>query len=263
MKVKFLILLILTVFIFPVVAVCGSEESGPITIKDGTSDLVNRVTDGIWRWKTGNGTRKWWSCGVSVEVKESQKIARKWAEIVVSESKKAGEFHGYNLNVWGVVATMSRESAFDVCALGLKPRLWAYKNKLLKVKRVHITHTREELDKLFKNKTFMKKWPRLDLGPGQRLWCKKCTRSDVYNGSLDNIMSLDPGIKLVVEEMVKRVIRHAQKRKGKRLKNKWWYNRPWAFWPGSEPSKVYAKKIQNRAYLLGATKKEFPKLKIN
>lgn len=238
----------------------------PITSSGEDNDLKSRIASGILKWKTSDQTRPWWYCGVKLEGQDAIDKSYEWANIVVDEVDKIKSELGYDLNVWGVLGTMSRESAFDECALGLYPRLWAYEHNLLKKRKRHITHTREEINKLVKNKEFMKRWPRLDLGPGQLMW------RSVYKGKKEDLMSVDPGVGIVVREMANRLSHHIgfnkmiSRLKGNIIKKhnkKWWYNRPWSFWPygGGKPSKEYAKKVQRRAYLLGATKQELTPMK--
>jgi hypothetical protein len=219
-------------------------------------ELIERMADSVYQRKTSGGVSPWWSCGEKAET--PRRSAKEWAYLVVVGSKIAGEKYGFSLNPWAVLGMISRESEFDECALGYGPRLWAYEKGLLKRKRTNISHSRKELDQLLRNKEFRKRWPRLDFGPGQLMW------GSVYKGPLNELLSTDPGVFLVTDELGKRFSRHSDiyhrqmKNRPKRYRNKkpWYLNRPWAFWQGDAPSKDYDKGVVRRARSLGATKEE-------
>lgn len=222
------------------------------------SKLIDRMAEGIVNWKTHKGTYPWWACGKQDPNPEQR--AREWAHYTVLEAKRASEKYQMDLNVWGLLGTFSRESAFDECAMGIGPRKWAYEHRLLKQNKTHITHTRDQLKKVFQNKMFKKKWPGVDLGPGQLMWNR------IYRGPLQPLISIDPGIGLVADEMARRGSRYqklyqfhmkhgAIRRRHAKLK---YHDRPWALWPSGRPDKNYEERIVRRARVLGATPKELP-----
>lgn len=228
-----------------------------VNANESNNELVDRLVDGIWKWKTLNGTVPWWFCGIGIKEQESIDKAHEWVDTTLKEIEEIKKTRGYNLNIWGIFGVMSRESAFDECAIGLHTRSWAYKNGLLKRNKRHITHTRDEIFSVVNNKEWKKTWKWVDAGPGQLLWGR------IYKGPLEDMLSVKPGIRITVVEMVDRYLNSIQSVNFKSKmglgfsKRVWWYNRPWALWPGSI-SKEYTKKVERRARLLGATKEELP-----
>lgn len=215
-------------------------------------ELIQRLTNGIYNWKTNHGESPWWFCGKKAP--NPKEKAMMWAYQIVTSANMVGAAYSFPLNPWGIAGTISRESAFDECALGLYPRLWAYENGLLRRKKQHISHSRKEIDRLVRDKKFLKRWPAIDFGPGQLMW------KSVYKGPLDPLLSVSPGVRLVVMEMGRRIARY-RSIWSRRVKNRpwekqpWWFARPWAFWQG-KLSETYDSKVVKRARLLGATKQE-------
>lgn len=224
------------------------------TLSIQTADLLGRTTRGIWRWKTSSGTVPWWSCGIGLKDDEAK---RKAVEIVLAATmgiEKAKTDYGIKINIWGLLGTMSRESGFDECAIGMHTRFWAYKEGYLKRPKRHISHSLDEIFELVDSEKWKKKWGWVDGGLGQLLWGK------IYKGPLEDLLSINPGALIVANEMAKRLSGHLRllgliKKTGKKSnlwqKNSWVLNRPWAFWPGSL-SQDYDEKVTKRAKILGA-----------
>lgn len=222
-----------------------------------TREILGRATKGVWRWKTSSGTEPWWSCGEGYEGKEAKEKAAKIVLATYIGIKQAKYKYAIEVPIWGVLGTMSRESSFDECAIGMHTRFWAYKKGLLKRPARHITHSLDEIFSLIENKEWKKKWGWVDGGLGQILWNK------IYKGPLEDLLSVNPGAFLVTEEMAKRASGHKSLNKLRsrigmpqvNSSDSWAVARPWAFWPGSL-SKDYDQKVTKRAYRLGAKESE-------
>ncbi len=222
--------------------------------------LIGRIANGILKVKRApykvtkkiSRKSKWYFCGESLEDEEAKEMAAKWAFIIVhsvwlekydppEDDRVYGYRHviirPYNLNPWAVAGLAFNESSFDLCALGLGPRFKAYETGLLKRRKRHITHTKEEVLKIVTNKSmihFFKK-SGFDLGGLQEL-------TNYHPGQ-------EPGFLLTWEGFRKQI--HYLANRGRFHETK----RPWRHWPGHD-SEWKDVRVVGFARRLGATKED-------
>lgn len=239
----------------------------------GDNSLRIRVADGVLKWKTvwsskvrrsdrtiENGKTRWYICGNKVE--KERDSAYDLSGRILNEIERGYNEHGVRINVWGFLATLANESAFDTCAVDFQTRNILYALKLLKRPRTHITHDKKKIVHALKSKKLSRwvlnqsKYSRrkvyVDLGLSQM-------RRNVLKLNVDEIASIltvDRGLRDAVDEMIRRSKVYTHKKRP--------YPRPWRLWPGKRPghplSKKYDKKLTKIGWFLGATRKELPLL---
>lgn len=173
-------------------------------------EKIESLKNGILKIKSG---KPWHSCGILLEEEAREAQAKMMATELVQYTKEVG----LKTDLWPVLAVMYHESRFDFCALGLYPRKWAYKHKMLKRPKTHISHTRDDVLRVVNNK-----------------WANKVFRRTAFDLGLCQILSkyytpiglIDDGIHLCVVEMNRRY-----------KKNK----RPWRTW---NPKAGYTQKLR-------------------
>jgi hypothetical protein len=206
------------------------------------SEVIDRMADGIWRYKTEDGATPWWHCATAYTEEEERAVAQAWAKVIVSTAVDGDRGR---INPWGLAGVISRESSWDECAVDFKTRFWAYDNGLLKRPRTHITHSLDEIQAMVQDKRW-KQRGKLDAGPGQLRW------GSITRLPLATLMTLEPGIGIAADEMRSRAIPNvsiAQRVPPKAL------TRPWSLWPGRY-SEDYDAKITVMARILGSRRGE-------
>jgi|GEM_PF-1772388 len=213
--------------------------------------MIGRLSSGITKLKSRSA---WWECGKKYETKEEiEDAALEWAYRIVYlswEYSDNGSSDGHIVNPWGVAGVAKNESGFDRCALGMFPRLWAYKEGTLKRSRLHISHTKDEIVAAMTSDKALAQWRKtgIDAAPLHELWwCGKEGCRPKYSPSLpaigfEELFSLGKGFEYNVRQMKKRAIRHNT-------------DRPWLYWRGYK-CEWYDKKITRWARQLGARSDE-------
>lgn len=226
-------------------------------------DVVHYLANGILVRKNRRDGGRWFECGKLYETEEAMRhAAYDWASeiykqqqsITYSYKPKGKKRRRIKIGLVGLVGTIANESNFDRCAIGPSSRIWALQNryygeKILPEKRPHLSYYKEEIMAILENP----KWRRMkglaDLGPGQIVWGPKKKRSIYKGDDPENLLTLRPGIRLVVEEMARR---------GKRYNTR----HPWAHWPGRVACYNYSHKVMRYGdYILERGKMRYNKRK--
>ena len=232
----------------------------PIT-RPGDDVLRKRLAAGIIKWTTvrGRGKEKvvvWNECGTRIKSEDVHDNALEWADQLIRAANSSEKIHGWRINLWGVMGTIANESCFDRCAIGGHTRKWAYKKGFLKPKRfTWISHTKKDILKLVNHRQWQKEWKWVDAGALQVLWKR------IYRGPLEDMLTLNPGLDIGIQEMQKRsnnVYAYTKMKKRKHLSRI--YKRSWRLWPG-RPLKdaravKYDAKITKFARRMGASRTE-------
>lgn len=192
--------------------------------------IVDRLAVGILTWKLADANGRWWECGV--QVADPTTYARAWADAIVQAA-------GADLNPWGMAGVIANESKFDACAIGRKTREWAYQTGLLRPSRLTLSHTQADVMRVVRHRARKAVNPNVDLGPGQIMY------GMVYKGTLEDLLSVTPGVAIMAAEMRRRMVIIGVYN-GKALRC------PWGTWPGSYNEK-YDRWIVTLARRLGAT----------
>lgn len=192
-----------------------------------------KLAKGIYRFKMKTDHGTWWECGEKYKTKEEIKEAAiEWA-IVINEAHANSTYKlrsGIEVKVplKEAVGTMISESRFDRCAIGPRPREYAYKKKIVKRRPGSISHTLQEIESMVTHPKFGKR--KADLGPGQIV-------KSVWKMSWDEIrdfLSLKPGIQKVFDEMA--------------FRGEFYNTRhPSLYWPGSMKHKWYKNRVLRMA----------------
>lgn len=194
--------------------------------------LIGRLASGIANWKRGQGG--WWYCGEWVD--DDPKLTDLAMLLAYNLVRAAVRFSGndYLINIWGMAGTVANESRFDACALGSKPRKWAYKEGIIEPRKKCISHTKDEILRVVTNTEAQNAFSRsgFDLG-----LCQILTRF-YPETPFSEFMSATIGMDVCAQEMQRR---------------SWRYNtyRPWLYWRGSA-TPWYDVKIKRWARRLGA-----------
>jgi len=236
-------------------AVSSPKTSGKLS----REDTIERLAQGLIDFKKypGTDTSNWYSCGEFVPLEKQKEEARRWAATAYDILAKENAKHNTNIPVWGVFATILNESAGDECAVDFITRKIMYGLKILKPKRNHITHSKEELKAAFSSWKW-KKWAvnaskyenkrvGVDIGAMQlrRHWRK------ITPKFIDNKLDLKTSLETAIPEMVRRSLHYPVKGKG-------YHPRPWMLWPGKHPNSARAKKYDRRITRLAVKKLNAP-----
>ncbi len=207
--------------------------------------LIGRLAEGIRNWKLGRD-HVWYECG---EKKwDTILTAETWAYHLVKAAWEASDASrhdagDFELNVWLFAATSAHESGFDRCALGLKPRKYAYRKGIIKYNKVHISHTRSEILNFcatIKGTGWFAK-SGIDIGPFQEL-------TAMHPRQLVKMMTIEPAVYWAAQRM-------------RRIANRHNTERPWRWWRGPELA-WYDGRVSAKARRIGATKAEIQKSKV-
>ena len=180
----------------------------------------------IFRYKTRHDGGIWNICGHSLSRGEMKEAALEYArELLIAHHttkypiRRGGVKYLVKVPLRGVLGTMMSESRLDYCAIGPKPRKWAYEKGLLEKhpdgQRGTPSYPLEEVLSVLNHPKWRKRLA--DLGLGQIVWGR--SKKAIYQGDPEDLLSLRPGVKKVFEEMADR---------GRRKNSR----RPWEYWPG-------------------------------
>jgi len=189
------------------------------------TDLARRIR----RWKYYIDHNIWYECGVKYTPDEIKTAALAWATALIDAYNTVTyTVHGKTIKVplKEAVGIIMSESRFDSCAIGPRPREMGYKlNILVKVPGT-ISHTKEDLQKLYTHPKFRSY--KADIGPGQIV--KRI--GDGYMGwdEIKTYINLETGVMHVFTELAAR---------GKTYQTK----NPSSRWPGSADHRWYTTKI--------------------
>lgn len=199
------------------------DESNPVEISPAA-----QYAAGVLRLM-----KTWYSCGKLL----SEKDKTDEALLIGSALSDAMTSMGAKFSAWGVLGVMANESRFDRCALGLHPRKWAYEHRLIAKRKRSISHTMHEVLSFVEskqaNKMFLKTG--FDLGLCQVL-------SRFYDGDTKDLLSVYPGVRICVQEMLWRGT-----------------SAPWLYWRG-RATEWYRDKIRKWARAMGAPPAELKKI---
>lgn len=230
-------------------------------VRPGDDILRERLAAGIIKWTTARGRGKekavvWNECGERIKPEDVRDNALEWANQLIRAANSSEKMHGWRINLWGVMGTIANESCFDRCAIGGHTRKWAYKRGFLKPKRfTWISHTKEDILRLVNLKQWKKEWKWVDAGALQVLWKR------IYRGPLENMLTLNPGLDIGIQEMQRRSNNvHAYTHPKKRRQHSKLYRRSWRLWPGkpleADRAIKYDAKITKFARRMGALRTE-------
>jgi len=195
-----------------------------ITLAQGIFNLVKKNQHGIW-----------WECGERYQSNEEiHNAALEWAVAINNAHKKteyklrSGKY--VRVPIREAVGLMISESRFDRCAIGLHPRKFAYKKKILTRPPNHISHSLDEIKKVVEHPAFRGRLA--DLGVGQIV--KRLGKGYTEWNEVASYLTVVPGVQKVFDEMAYR---------GKIYNTK----QPSLYWPGSQKHPNYRLKILRRS----------------
>ena len=176
----------------------------PKTVLNSEEDLD--LAARIAKFKRTKDHGIWWECGKRYQPEEIDAAALEWAKAV----NKAYHNTSYKLRSGKVVKVnkaealgiMMRETRLDRCAVGPYPRIFAYKNNIIKKKRGVLSHTMEEIEKVFTHWRFQGRLA--DIGPGQIVKRIGRGKKHIKWDTIQDFLSLEPGIQLMFDEMADR-----------------------------------------------------------
>lgn len=205
------------------------------TLDIETIKNIGKISQGILNIVKKRNQGLWYYCGKRLNEIQKEEMATSISYNIITSQQSIGL---ENVSSWGIAATIYNESGFDACALGIHPRKWGYKNKLLNKKKSNITHTKIEVLNFIRNPKSQKKYMKsgFDLG-----YCQVLSR--FYRGQEEDMLSNAVGIRICVIEMQRR----AQYNKTKM---------PWLYWKGTNKTYWYRNKIRRWARIMNAPKKE-------
>ncbi len=170
------------------------------------ADMAARIV----RWKRRTDRSVWWECGKRYTTKEEfQKAALEWATAVnqaynkTSYKLRSGRI--VKVNKSEALGIMMRETRLDRCAVGPYPRKFAYANKIIQRRDGSLSHTMEELEKVFTHRKFQGRLA--DIGPGQivkRIGKSRRGKQGLNWETIKTFLTVDPGVQIVFDEMADR-----------------------------------------------------------
>ena len=173
--------------------------------------------------------RPWVVCGKVLS--DEERISEAWSISKALYREYKSEERRYS--IWGILAIMRHESAFDSCALGIRPRKWGYAKKMLKPSKKGVSHSLNEVTSFISNKAATRAFKTgFDLGLCQPLsgW--------YYRGEEEKALTVEGGVAFC--------LRAADMKGGKE---------PWLFWKGTKPSVRYKKRIDKIMSIMKGHKK--------
>jgi len=179
-------------------------EALPTTPLASTEDL--ELAERIATFKRTRDRGVWWECGKRYKLEEFDAAALEWAKAV----NKAYNKTTYKLRSGKIVKVnkaealgiMVRETRLDRCAVGPYPRIFAYKNNIIKKKPGVLSHTMEEIERVFTHWRFQGRLA--DIGPGQIVKRIGKGKKHIKWATVKDFLSLDPGVQLLFDEMADR-----------------------------------------------------------
>lgn len=167
----------------------------------------------------------WPSCGVIYRNPiQIDAMATEYANYISEAGKK------YGVDIFGLAATMIKESGMDTCAVGPNVRRTAYKIGVLKKSKLTISHAKSEVIRALNNQTLSWHYSKTgyDVGLAQMM-----QRYYDHPSDIDRILEPDYASMQAAKEMARR----------SELKNT---DRPWYFWRGKKSSR-YGSKVDSIA----------------
>jgi len=159
---------------------------------------IGRLAQGILKYKKRKGG--WYRCGHRATEKEMENWSVTWAYRIVEVSWNVSDGKGeeWNLSPWGIAGIAMHESGMDECAVGPNVRGLAYQLGILKRSRLTISHKKEDVLEMLKDKRILKafKGSGVDIG-GCQMLSKYYTRPTDYK----SIMTLGYGMDECAREM--------------------------------------------------------------
>lgn len=189
------------------------------------SDLARRIR----RWKHYIDKNIWYECGVKYTPDEIKTASNAWASAIVNAHNTVTYLvRGKRIKVplKEAVGIIMSESRFDSCAIGPHPRTRGYKLKILTKKPGTISHTKDDLQKLYESPKF--KGYLADIGPGQIV--KKIGEGYMEWPEIKTYIDLETGVLHLFTELASRGSRYQTKNPSSR-------------WPGSLDHSWYTTKI--------------------
>jgi hypothetical protein len=176
----------------------------PTTPQASAEDMA--LAARIAKFKRTKDRGVWWECGKRHELEEFDVAALEWASAI----NKAYHNTSYKLRSGKVVKVnraealgiMMRETRLDRCAVGPYPRIFAYKNNIIKKKKGILSHTMPEIKKVFTHWRFQGRLA--DIGPGQIVKRIGRGKEHLKWEEVQDFLSLEPGIQLLFDEMADR-----------------------------------------------------------
>jgi hypothetical protein len=213
-------------------------EEPPPTEADalGIDETDLQLAKAIFKWKMSYDKGLWVECGKKYETSADIKSAAiEWAQAINAAHKTAHYKlrNGKKVQVskQEAIGVMINESRFDRCAVGPNPRRFAYNKGILKRKNWHISHSLDELEKVFNHPLF--RYRKADLGGGQIVVnVGKLTWEEIQN-----YLSVVPGVQIVFDEMRRRGEMYSTKTPSDR-------------WPGSQKHSSYTLRALRHAKLI-------------
>ena len=217
-----------TVVVEKVKIVKESKTESIVEKKPGIDkELVDKLSNSMLTVKQKQGS--WFYCGKKLSDSRAKELSVAISYLLIENMKAIG----LEVNPFGVLGTMFNESGFDVCALGFYPRKWAYKNGWIAKRSTTISHSRVDVDNFINSAEAKQAFRKsgFDLGLFQIL--------SKYHDAED-LLSLDPGVRIGILEMNARAIRYSTKK-------------PWLYWKGNKANTRYAFKIRKIVERMGVT----------
>jgi hypothetical protein len=212
--------------------------------------LVARMGSGFLK-AIKRENNKWWECG-KVTPKEDEPIR---AEKIARDTLDAlREYDLKWLNPWGVMAVIFSESRGDHCAIGPNSRKAAKDLKLVDEDKPFNQWSKEDIESVMSDPKWKRSRAKIgaDLGLGQQIWQRYARILDPKGGlycripTLDEILSVETGPKVVATGMLTRKIQHRGD------------IRAWNYWPGWIRNIRYDMRITSLIYQLGGKDKDRP-----
>lgn len=203
-------------------------------VKPEVNQLDADMAARIVRWKRRVDRSVWWECGKRYTTKEEfQKAALEWAVAVnKAHAKTTYELRSgkvVKVNKSEALGIMMRETRLDRCAVGPYPRKFAYANKIIQRRDGSLSHTIEELEKVFTHRKFQGRLA--DIGPGQivkRVGSKG--KKSIKWATIKKFLTVEPGVQLVFDEMADRGQMYSTRH-------------PSTKWPGNGPNNWYTNNV--------------------
>lgn len=204
----------------------------PVASKNAAHAKDIKIAKRIVRWKVKRDHSVWWECGRKYHRDEFYDAALEWAHAI----NRAYENTSYKLRSGKVVKVnkaeaigiMIRETRLDRCAVGPYPREFAYKHNIIKKRRGTLSHTMDEIKTIFTHWRFQGRLA--DIGPGQIVKRIGKGKEHIKWETVENFLSVDPGIQLLFDEMADR----GQMYSTRTPSNKW---------PGNGPNMWYTNHV--------------------
>ncbi len=205
-----------------------TEPEAQVEIDPENTSLALRII----RWKNKIDQGIWWECGKKYTPEELKVAALEWAT-AINAAYATTEYtlrSGKTVKVCKreAMGLMMSETRLDRCAVGPYPRKFAYKHKLLKRHSRTLSHTLEDIEKVFTHPKFQGR--QADIGPGQIVFRIGRGKDHIKWEEARAFLTVEPGVKRVFTEMAARGTMYSTKTPSNR-------------WPGSQKHSWYTHKV--------------------